>query len=341
MNGELLKWLSEPEDPSLRYRTLRELRDRDDRDPEVQARRAEIPGSPAVRKLLGSMHPDGYWLQKHPRTGRATGAGVAYGAFATTHFCLSYLSELGLDRGNPQVERAAERYLDLQGENGDWYEEGWYEGLSCLLGYNIRTFVRLGYRDDPRLKQAVDLLLATERDDGGYLCGIHDRRYRTRQARSCIRGSVKALLGFAELPELHGHPRVVRLVGYFLDRGGIFKSSDPHTPVNADMQRPSFPITWRANAWEILYALGRMGYGDDPRLDPAWKHLETLRDDRGRWVLSWTPVQCPWKVGGRGQANRWLTFYALAAARLRTRRRESPEGQLETPAAGGLTSPAR
>ena len=44
-----------------------------------------------------------------PRRARVIGAGVEYGAFATTHFCLSYLAELGLDRNNPQIERAAEQ----------------------------------------------------------------------------------------------------------------------------------------------------------------------------------------------------------------------------------------
>jgi hypothetical protein len=132
----------------------------------------------------------------HHTAGRITGSGVEYGAFATTHFCLSYLSELGLDRHTPEIKLAAERYLNLQCADGDWHEEGWYDHLSCMLGYNIRTFVRLGYRDDPRVRRPLKLLLATERDDGGFLCGIHNKRYKTREAKSCIRGSVKALLAF-------------------------------------------------------------------------------------------------------------------------------------------------
>jgi hypothetical protein len=320
MNIELLDWLSESQDPSVSYRTLTELQDRDDRNPEVQDLLAAIPDSPPVRKLVRSMHPEGYWLQKHPRTGRMIGAGVEYWAFGTTHFCLSYLSELGLNRNIPEIARAAERYLNLQGFDGDWYDH-----LSCLLGYNVRTFVRLGYGRDPRLKRSIDLLLNTERDDGGYLCGIHDRRYRTKQPKSCIRGSVKVLLFYAELPELYRHPRVRRLVEYFLKRGGAFTPGDPCTFVNADMQRPSFPITWRANTWEVLYALSIMGYGEDPRLERAWKHLESMTDSRGAHLLSWTPAQCPWKVGRRGQANKWLTFYALAAAK--HRRARSRTGQ--------------
>jgi hypothetical protein len=314
MDRGLLSLLTEPEDPSLCYRTLTELQDRNDQVPEVKALRVEIPKSQSVRRVLGSVQPDGYWLQKDPRTGRLIGTGVAYGSFGTTHFCLSYLSELGMDRNAPEIERAAERYLGLQDPDGAWNEEGWYRNLSCLLGYNIRTFIRLGYRDDPRLKRSIDLLLDTDRDDGGSLCGIHDRRYKTKQAKSCIPGLLKVLLGFAELPELHDHPRVKRLVDYFLKRGGIYKSTDTHSFVNKDMQRPSFPITWRANAWEVLYALSRMGRGDDPRLERAWKHLERLTDNRGASILTWTPAQCPWKVGKREQPSKWITFYVLAAA---------------------------
>lgn len=317
MNSELLQWLIEGQDPALAYRIQTELLGRSPEEPEVKTLRAAIPGSPPARRLLQSMHPEGYWLQKHPRSGRVIGAGVEYGSFATTHFCLSYLSELGLDKSTPEIALAAERYLDLQSPDGDWSDTDWYEHLSCLLGYNIRTFLRLGYGSDKRLQRSIELLLGTAREDGGYLCGIHERRYKTKQAKSCIRGSVKALLAFAELPELHRHPRVQKLVDYFLRRGGIFTSKNPRVLVNKDMQRPSFPITWRANAWEVLYALSLIGHGGDPRLDAAWKHLESMTDRRGAYLLVWTPTQCPWKVGKRGQPNRWLTFYALAAAKHR------------------------
>jgi hypothetical protein len=312
VRDRLIAWLLEPGDPSLAFRTCTELLGRGRKDQEVAALAKDIPGSPAVRRFLEAMHPDGYWLQKNPRSGRIVGDGVEYGSFGTTHFCLSYLSELGLDRTTGAVARAAERYLGLQNPDGDWYGR-----FSCLDGYNIRTFLRLGYHGDRRLDRSIDLLLQTEREDGGYLCGMHDRRRKRKQLKSCIRGSVKALLAFAELPELWGHPRVRKLAAYFLERGGIYKSTDHAAFVNADMQRPSFPITWRANAWEILYALSLMGYGKDPRLGSAWKHLESGKDERGASLLAWTPAQCPWKVGARGQANKWLTFYALLAAKWR------------------------
>ena len=64
---------------------------------------------------------------------------------------------------------------------------------------------------------------------------------------------------------------------------------------------------------EILIPLSRMGYGGSRRLDRAWKFMDSKRDAYGRYVLDWTPPQCPWKVGKRNQPNKWLTFYSYLA----------------------------
>lgn len=304
----VIDWLLEENGPSVRLRTLKELLDCEDDYPQVVQAREEILQSAPVRRLLEQMHPGGFWLQKNPRTGAVVGDGVVYGSFATTHFCLAYLAELGLDRSSPTVALAAERYLNLQQPDGDWFGH-----FSCLMGYNIHTFVRLGYRDDPRLKRAVDLLLNTPRPDGGFLCDFHEKPRKTIPVKSCIRGSVKALWGFAELPETWGHPRVKQLVEYFLKRGGIFQSAHPTLPVNKDMVQPSFPVIWRANTWEVLYALSQMGYGGDKHLDRAWEEFEKSAGPNGRYRMDWTPEPCAWKVGKRGEASPWITLYALLA----------------------------
>jgi hypothetical protein len=312
--NKVIQWLLEDDNPSVQFRTLKEVLDYDDDTPEVRRVKAAVLQSQPAQTLLGKMHPDGYWLQKNPRTQVIVGDGVEYDAFGTTHFCLAYLAELGLDRTQPQVEKAADRYLALQQPDGDWYRH-----FSCLLGYNIRTFVRLGYRDDHRLKRAVELLTHTGRDDGGYLCDMHEGKYKRKAVKSCIRGSVKALLAFSEFPDYWEHPRCKQLVDYFLRRGGIFQSAHPEIPVNQDMQSLSFPITWRANSWEVLYALSKMGHGRDERLQAAWTQLESKADPAKRFYLDWTPAQCPWKVGRRGEVNKWVTFYVEAARKQLTK----------------------
>lgn len=308
MNQAVLEWFLEPENPSVRYRTMVELLDKPQEDIEVQECKIQIPKSNPVNILLGKMHPEGYWLQRHPRTNEILGDGVEYGVYGTTHYCLSYLAELGMDRTDPRVSKAAERYLNLQVDDGDFYRH-----FSCLLGYNIRTFIMLGYRDDERVEKSIDLLLNTDRPDGGYLCDMHEGKYKTRPVKSCIRGSVKALLAFSYLPEYWENKRVNQLIDYFLSRDGIYKTTNLNEFVNKDIERNSFPITWRANVFEILLSLSKMGYGNDIRLGRAWKFLDAKRDSMGRYFLDWTPRQSPWKVGKRNEPNKWITFYKYLA----------------------------
>ena len=273
MKNKLVEWLLEPENPSVRYRTQTEILDIQSENETVQETKQEIPDSTAVQNILDKMHPDEYWLQTNPRTKETLGQGVKYGSFGTTHFCLSYLSELGLDKKNKLIKKAADRYLNLQKDDGDFLNH-----YSCLLGYNIRTYIKLGYRKDSKVQKSINLMLNTVRPDGGYLCDMHEGKYKTRSAKSCIRGSVKSLLAFSYLPEYWNHRRCILLVEYFLKRGGIFKSTDLNILVNKDMERNSFPIIWRANVYEILYALSRMGYGNDKRLVNAWKYMGSSTD---------------------------------------------------------------
>jgi hypothetical protein len=309
-HSNIIQWLLEENNSCVRYRTLKEILNYNDDAPEMVKAKSEILQSQPVRTLLEKMHPDGYWLQKNPRTQSMAGEGVEYGSFGTTHFCLAYLSEMGLDRTQPQVEKAAERYLALQQPDGDWFRH-----FSCLLGYNIRTFIRLGFQEDKRVRQSMDLLDLTDRKDGGFLCDIHEGKNKTHSAKSCFRGSVKVLLAYSVFPLYWERPRCKQLVNYFLSRGGIFKSDCPGIPVNKDVQVLSFPITWRANSYEVLYALSKMGYGRDERLGVAWTALDNHTDMAGRYRLDWTPTQCPWMVGKRGDQNKWITFYAEAAKR--------------------------
>ena len=86
------------------------------------------------------------------------------------------------------------------------------------------------------------------------------------------------MLALSYLPEYWKHDRIRKLIDYFLLRDGIFKRTNLKEFVNKDMQRNSFPIIWRANVFEILLALSKMGYGKDSRLQRAWDFLDTKAD---------------------------------------------------------------
>ena len=303
-------------DPSIRLLALRELADAGEDDPEVRRAKAEIPDTPGVRAVMKDMRPDGCWIQKDTRTGKEFGAGVEYGAYASTHYRLSYLAELGLDRSDPRIAVAGDRYLNLQSEDGDFWAH-----MSCLLGLNLRTFAKLGYRDDPRVLSSLELLLRTERPDSGFLCDMHEKPDRgpsgrlIKRPKSCFRGAAKVLSAFAQFPGHRAHRRVASLAEYFLRREGIFKNSAPAEYAVRDVAEPSFPFTWSADVVQVLYALASLGYGADPRLERAWRIQETLRDQDGFIPVSWVPSKSPWKPDKRGRRSDWITLYADIAVK--------------------------
>jgi hypothetical protein len=141
--------------------------------------------------------------------------------------------------------------------------------------------------------------------------------------KSCISGSVKALLAFAELPEYWQHQRCKDLVDYFLRRDCLFRSDNRSQPINHDVTSTIFPITWRASLLEIVNALAKMGYGSSERLGKAWACLEKKKDEQGRYILDWAPfqVQKIFNLGKRGKPNKWVTFYALLSFKEMNQRR--------------------
>jgi hypothetical protein len=86
LKADPIPWLLEPDNPSGRYWTLRDLLDRPEDDAEVQAARAAVVGSDVAQRLLAAQHPDGYWGDD-PRQ--------PYGAARTTAH-LVVLAELGV-----------------------------------------------------------------------------------------------------------------------------------------------------------------------------------------------------------------------------------------------------
>lgn len=192
---------------------------------------------------------------------------------------------------------------------------------SCLYAYNLRTFIRLGYRDDERVQRIVELLSSTNRFDGGYLCDGQEggEAFKPSQ-KSCIRGSVKALMAYADLPALWETPQCKALIDYFVRRHGIYPSNSKtwRTPIRVlgkpdEISETWFPFTWRATFLEVLYALSKMGHGKNPALDQCWALLATKRDLEGRYILSRMEKRSYFVPTEQGQPCKWITLYALLA----------------------------
>ena len=123
-------------------------------------------------------------------------------------------------------------------------------------------------------------------------------------------------MAFAELPEYIEHRRCRELTKYFEKREAIYTNNKKNF-VNQDISRFSFPATWRANTWEILYAFSKMGMGNAKFLRKTWEYIESMSETPGFYHIDWIPSQSPWMKGKRDMANKWITFYIHLAKKYR------------------------
>ena len=305
-------WLLEKENPSVRYRFLTEYLLEKETNCDVKETRQAISECESVQRIFKKMHPDGYWLH------RGQGAGIQYACSASTHYVLSYLAELGMTKDDKRIRIAVERYLSLSTPDkpspAPWQIPPDYRNhQSCLYAMNLRTFQMLGYGSDKRIEERKKVLLEDRRFDGGYLC---DRPSFKETTKSCIRGSLKALMAYSYYPDLWNNQRCEELVDYFLKRQVVYKMKKPNELVRSEMFSLMFPFIHNGNLIEPLYALSKMGYGKRPELNDCWTQLDQKMLTDGRMPIDRTTVAI-FKSGENGKPNKWITFYAYMALKFR------------------------
>lgn len=313
---EILEWLLEPHDVSVRYRTLLELLDRGPDDGELREAKAMIPGSSEATHLFTALLPDGSWDYGNPHPSGS------YMKSATAS--LSWAAELGLDRDDERVTRAVRHLFSLQSEDGDFHRH-----YSCIDGLILRTLNRLGFGRDRHTVLLRELLMGSARHDGGFHCDMRPRRKENVSAhKSCIKGSLVTLLAFSEDKALRKSELCKQLVAYFIRRHVLFRTDDLTKPVLTIRLHPgqlSFPFTHIPGLVEAVYALSSLGQGNRTEMKEAWSLLVSKRDDDGRLPLERSVRGPRISVTPRGRPNKWLTLYACLAEKARDKGR--PEGR--------------
>jgi len=294
LQADTQSWLLEAENPSARYLTLRYLLDCDEPDFQTAEARAAIPDWPPVREILALMDPVDFW-------GR--GDRPFYGGAVGTHATLHLLAELG-QPSTPQIESACENLLEHgQHESGGFsYDGARSRILLCHTGNAMRTLMRLGYQDDPRLAHAFEYLVARVTRAGGLTCSYAD-------GEECQWGITKALGAFASLPASERTPDRMRAVEALAD--AILNYEFDFEERDARWLDFGFPLDYQSDLVELCDVLARLDYGPDPRLQPLLEIVLQAQTEAGRWIKRYGTRAL--QVEKRGQPSKWLTIRALRA----------------------------
>jgi hypothetical protein len=312
--ARLARWLtSAKSDPSVRVRFWTEVEGRPADDPRVRAARKRIGKEGWAASLLEYQLPDGHWVA--PGT---TARDLYVPKYIVTNWHAIVLSELGMTRSDPRIRRTAEMIIDRWGGRGG--DLSGKAGEICVTGNAVRTLVRFGYLDHPKVQASLARIVKTQKADGGWHCF---------PSRTGTLDGWEGLAALAEVPEAARDAAMRRSI----ERGAEFFLR--HRLMNEGKVRypPWFRIHYPNHYYyDVLVGLRiltRLGYGGDRRLSAAVRWLRSKRAADGTWALDAAhpdldPARGGYRMpdGGRvvfpmvleppGQPSRWATVEALS-----------------------------
>jgi hypothetical protein len=332
LHADPLPWLLEPDphNPGIRYFTLLELLDRGPDSPEVLAARRDLMSSGPVPAILAAQNPQGYWSKP----------GSGYGPkYQGSVWQIIFLAQLGADPNHPGVRAGCEYLLKHNpAPCGGFSYTGKNAGLiHCLQGNLCAALIDLGWLGDPRLEKAIDWLARSVTGDG--IAPADNRQAAIRYLRSgnsgpgfpcsandhlpCAWGAIKVMLALSKIPEEVRSPAIRAAI----DTGVEFLLS--RDPAVADYpmgysEKPStswfkfgFPLGYVTDVLQNLEVLTALGYGNDPRLQPALELLFSKPDQLGRWPLEYTYNGKTWvDIEEKKQPSKWVTLRVLRVLKM-------------------------
>lgn len=311
-----IDWLLGSGEPWTRYRVWLDLLDQADDSPPVVTARDQMLASPQVRHLIAQAASwPGYALQRHNDARHPI-------------YALSTLADFGLRLDDPGASTAVEAVLAHQSPEGSFQtqlnvarsfggtgQDQW-AWMLCDAPTVLYALIRMGLREDRRVRRAVDHLVSLV-DDNGWHCtaGSEMGRFRGPGRRSdpCPIANVYALKALSQVPELldspAAHQGAEMLLSHWERRGAakfyLFG-------IGTEFRKLKYPFVW----YDILHVADvvcRLPFvRADSRFREMLESITSQADEHGRYrATSVYQAWRGWSFADKKNPSPWLTFLAL------------------------------
>lgn len=317
LQDDVIEWLLEPSNPSVRFWTLQQILDKSPESKEVKQAQNAVMQSDCVKRVLDAQDSGGFWGKREDMYNPKYRA--------TTHNLL-ILAELGAKR-TPELERALEHVFLFQRESGHFLislpktEKGRASVVKdgcCIDGNVLFYMVHFGYGDDPRVKALIDFQVEhydTENE------GWHCRAFPIDPSKvfpvNCYMGAVKVLKGLSRIPASKLSSNVQDVINRYVEvilENQIYKylrNPDGTRKEKAGWKRFGFPIFYQSDVLEVLDILTELGMKDE-RMQESIDFVVSNRGKDGRWPLKNTfngKMFCD--IEEKGKISKWITLRSL------------------------------
>jgi hypothetical protein len=312
---QVMDWLLEEDQPSVRYHTLIDVLGRKENDSEVRRSYSEIPRKGWAKDLLELQKPEGYWEAREPKSGDFRGwlDFLYFPDFFSTNRIAVVLSDLGLTSKDPRIGKIADLYFKYKMRLGTMVNI--FTDEVCIVGNAARMLTRFGYADDYRVKKLFDRLVEDQKEDGGWQCFELDRG---------TLDSWEGMAAYAALPKSK-HTKKIR---NSIERGAEFYLERRLFKEGKKKYLPWFRLHYPNHYfYDILVGmdmLTALGYGNDKRLRPAVDILLKKRRSDGTWPIEKAHPDIgagaqfrlhtgskPFALEPAGKPSKWITMTAM------------------------------
>ncbi len=175
---KVINWLLEEDNPPVRYLTLTRLLGQSSASPEVRRAKARLMDYEITKQIL--RHASDFWADDQER---------AYWKYTGKYWQLIFLGQFLADGRDPRVADGVKATIAQR----DWVTPS---GGQCLTSNLLAAFMRLGYVDDPVVRDEIEALALRIIADGGLRC----KAMAYSLLPQCYMAQPKILLCFAEVP---------------------------------------------------------------------------------------------------------------------------------------------
>ncbi len=261
-----VEWLLEPDQPSVRYLTLRDLLDKDEDDPQVQEAKEAIPRRGWAADILAKQDPAGWWVRAErfytPK-------------YLSTNWMLLVLADLGMTKGDPRIRKAADEWIRrFAAADGGFGIDSNKSSHLCTVGNTARALVQFGYADHPAVRKSFEWMEKNRSHLGGWSCFGSGRNLDSWEPMS-------AFVAYPKSKWTAGMQRAVEEAAEFFLQRELHTQGDHYEP----WYRFHYPVHYYYDLLVGLDFMTALGYGGEPRLEHALSVLRKKRRPDGRWNL--------------------------------------------------------
>jgi len=316
MPTELMQWLLESDEPWTRYRTLVDLLDRPEDDPQVRSARTEMLAHPQVQAMIAEAATWGERpLKRHNDASHPI-------------YKLSTLADFGLRADDPAVSAGIDAVLAHQSPEGAFQtvvsipkafggtgEDTW-TWILCDAPTLLYALLAMGRGADPRVCGAVDHLVGLVEEDGwGCVAAPELGKFKGPGRRSdpCPIANVYALKALSQVPEQLENPAAragaEMLLGHWERQA---KRKLYLFGIGTDFRKLKYPFVW----YDILHVVDVLSRFPFVHADPRFREMiETITTGAGAGgrytAASMYRAWQGWSFADKKHPSPWLTFLAL------------------------------